>query len=94
MREGTWQKYGGRMANGQRFDDTKLVCASWDYRFGTKIKVTNVANKKTCTVTVTDRGPAKRLYRMGRLLDLSQGAFSQIADLEQGIIRIKFEVIK
>jgi len=93
-REGTWQKYGGKMANGEVFDDKKFTCASWDYKFGTTLRVWNVASNESVTVIVTDKGPAKRLYQMGRIIDLSKAAFSAIADLKQGIIQVKVEEVK
>jgi rare lipoprotein A len=83
----------GIMANGEVFDDTKLICASWDYPFRTKLKVINLANGKSVIVEVKDRGPAKKLYKKGRIIDLSKRAFSEIADLKQGIIRVKIEKI-
>jgi len=79
------------MANGQPLDDSALTCASWDYRFGTSLKITNIDNGKSVIVTVTDRGPAKRLYKRGRVIDLSKQAFLNIADLKKGIINIKIE---
>lgn len=88
LREGT----SGICANGQRLDDTKLTCASWDYPFGARLKITNLNNYKSVIVTVTDRGPSKKLYRKGRIIDLSKAAFSSIASLRQGIIPIKAEV--
>jgi len=92
-REGT----GGadiRMANGRRLVDEDLTCAAWNYRFGTVLKVTNLRTKKSVTVTVTDRGPAKRLVRIGRICDLSRGAFERLAPLSEGIIPVKIERIK
>ena len=62
--------------------------AMWNVPFGTRFKVTNLANKKTVLVEIWDRGPNKRL---GRLIDLSKLAFSQIADVKQGIINVKIE---
>ncbi len=93
IKEGTWAKYGGRMANGEVFDDTKMVCASWYFPFETKLKITNLANGKAVIVVVKDRGPAKRLARQGRIVDLSKGAFAKIAELKQGIIKIRVDVI-
>lgn len=92
-REGTWQKYGGRMANGERFLDGELVCASWDYPFGTMLKVTSQRTQKSIICKVTDRGPSKRLYRRGRRIDLSRGAFSRIDDLNRGITKVIVEEI-
>lgn len=80
--------HGKRMANGQYFDMHKLTCASWDYPFDTKLRVTNMANGQSVEVTVTDRGPNKRL---NRIIDLSQAAFDYIADLKVGLIKVKVE---
>ena len=87
------QKSGdlGIMANGKKMINNDLTCASWDYPFNTVLKITNLKNGKAVFVTVTDRGPAKRLYNKGRKIDLSIGAFSQIADIKEGIIKIKIE---
>ena len=93
-REGTWQRYGGKMANGEVFDDNKFTCASWDYHFGNLLRVSNRQNGRVVYVKVTDRGPAKRLYKKGRIIDLSKGAFRQIASLKSGIIRVQVEKIK
>ena len=84
-REGT----SGVMANGEPLNDEGLTCASWDFDFGTILMVTNLDNGLSTRVEVTDRGPNKRLYNKGRTIDLSKKAFSEIADLKQGIIQIE-----
>ncbi len=89
-REGT----SGIMANGRSLNDTALTCASWDYPFGTLLRIRNLNNNRYVIVTVTDRGPAKKLYRKGRIIDLSLAAFRKIADLKQGIIPIAIEEVK
>ena len=81
----------GINADGSRFDDTDYTAASWDYRFGTFLLVTNVANGKAVIVIVRDRGPAKRLYRRGRKLDLSKSAFQSLAPLAKGVIKVRVE---
>ena len=88
-REGT----SGICANGEVLDDEAYTCAVWDKKFGTKLKVTNLENGLSVIVVVTDRGPAKRLVRQGRTIDLSRAAFRAIANLKSGIIQIKVEVI-
>ena len=87
LREGT----SGICANGEKLNDEKLTCASWDYDYGTLLLVTNVSNGKRVFVVVNDRGPSKRLYRMGRVIDLSKRAFSELAPLKQGIIPVTIE---
>ena len=92
VQKGVASWYGGGeklnrcTASGEPFDPEALTCASWDYRFGMVLKVTNPANGKSAMVRVNDRGPARRL---SRLIDLSRGAFSKIADLNVGLIQVE-----
>jgi len=79
------------VACGWDFNENLLECASWKYPLGTVLKVTNLENGKSVVVRVVDRGPAKRL---GRIIDLTKYAFSQIANLRQGLIKVKVEVVK
>ena len=72
-------------ANGEIFNDRELTCASWYHEFGTLLKVTNRATGKSVVCRVNDRGPNKRL---GRLVDLTIGAFRQIATPHRGLIRV------
>lgn len=81
-------------ASGQRFNENDLTGAMWDVKFGTKVKVTNLANGKSVVVRINDRGPAKRLVRQGRVIDLSKGAFLKLSSLKQGVIKVKVEVVK
>src|SRR5688572_3401378 len=82
---------GKKMANGRPFDPSKLTCAHWDHKFGTRLKVTNIANGKSVVVVCTDRGPHKGLRRA---IDLSEAAFKRIAPLKQGLTRVKVEIEK
>jgi len=80
-------------ASGERLCDYDYTCASWDHKFGTLLKVTNTDTGHFVFVRVTDRGPAKRLHKQGRVIDLTKIAFLKLAPLEQGIIPIEIEVI-
>jgi len=73
-------------ANGERFDASKKTCASWHYKFGTKLKVVNKRNGKSVTCRVNDRGPAKRLKRV---IDLSRSAFMVIESPQRGLASVK-----
>jgi rare lipoprotein A len=85
-------KSSGRItASGERFQENAFSCASMDYPFGTWLKITNIANHKFVLVKVNDRGNFKKY---GRILDLSKGAFAKIANLKQGVITVKIEVVK
>ncbi|HTS16408.1 MAG TPA: septal ring lytic transglycosylase RlpA family protein [Verrucomicrobiae bacterium] len=77
---------GRLMANGQPFDPDKLTAASWDYDLGTKVVVTR--GDRSVVVEITDRGPARRLFREGRKIDLSEAAFAKLADTDEGLIEV------
>jgi rare lipoprotein A len=59
---------GTKTANGIPLDDTAMTAAHKSLPFGSKVKVTNKANGRTVTVTITDRGP----YVKTRCIDLSK----------------------
>jgi len=81
------EEHRGRlMANGHRFDPDRLTAASWFYELGTKVLVT--CDDRTVVVEITDRGPAKRLVREGRTIDLSHAAFEKLADPDVGLIDV------
>ena len=81
-------------ANMDKFNENSMTCAVWNLDFGTKLEVTNVENGKTVIVRVNDRGPAKRLCKQGRIIDLTKGAFSKICDLKKGLTRVRVSIIE
>lgn len=85
-------KFNGRKtASGERFHNKKFTAAHKKLAFGTKVRVTNLANKKSVVVEINDRGPFKR----GREIDLSRRAFMDITDNKNhGILRVKIEILK
>ncbi len=83
----------GICANGERMNDEALTTASWDFKFGTRLLITNLRNGRQVVVTVNDRGPSKRLYKVGRCLDLSKKAFESIENLKIGVVKISVEKI-
>ena len=82
-----------KTANNEVFDDTALTCAMWNVPFNQKLKVTNIENGKSIIVRVNDRGPHKRLVRHGRVVDLTQKAFSMLAPKKKGLIKVKVEFL-
>ncbi|MFQ6603525.1 septal ring lytic transglycosylase RlpA family protein [Flavobacterium sp. C3NV] len=84
-------KFNGRKtASGKKFDNTKLTAAHKKLPFGTKLKITNILNKKSTIVEVTDRGP----FVKGREIDLSKKAFMDIAsNKKSGAINVKIEIL-
>ena len=78
---------GKAMANGEPFNPDHLTAASWFYPFGTRIRV--VHQNRSVVVVITDRGPAKRLVRQGRIIDLSRAAFETLATPNLGLIPVR-----
>lgn len=81
-------------ANMEIFDHHKMTCAIWGIPFNTILEVTNMSNGKTIYVRVNDRGPAKRLHKEGRVIDLTMAAFNKIEDLEKGLTKVKVRIIR
>jgi rare lipoprotein A len=80
------QHRGLPMANGRPFNPDNLTAASWFFELGTKVVVTH--ENRSVIVEITDRGPAKRLFRDGRRIDLSRAAFAKLADPDLGLIDV------
>lgn len=76
---------GRRTANGERFRPSGLTAASWFHGFGTRVTVSNPKNGRSVTVRINDRGPARWT---GRIIDLSEGAFREIAQVSRGLVRV------
>jgi len=81
--------HGRTTASGALFDMYGMTAAHKTLPFGTFVKATNLANGEYVVVEITDRGP----YGYGRVLDLSEGAFGEIASLGAGIINIQYTVV-
>ena len=84
------------IVEGTRPPHTQTGVASWYHRsgmvaahktlpFGTQVKVTNTANGRSVVVVINDRGP----YVAGRIIDLSDDAFAQLAPLGVGTINAR-----
>jgi rare lipoprotein A len=67
--------HGKRTASGQPFNQDALTAAHPQLPFGSRVKVTNLANGKEVIVTINDRGP----YKHGRIIDLSRAAARALA---------------
>ncbi len=90
-KEGTWAYSKGIQANGKRFDENAMTCAAGkQYKLGSRLLVTNLANGKSIVVTVTDR-IARRFYNSR--IDLSITAFSRLDKLSKGIISVNVDKV-
>lgn len=84
-----YQHAGKLCADGKnRFNPKKLTAAHKKLPFGTKVKVFNPKNKKSVSVTITDRGP----FVKGRIIDLSKKA-AEILDIN-GIGMVQLKIVK
>jgi rare lipoprotein A len=57
--------------------------------FGTVVKVTNLRNGRSSVVRINDRGP----FVPGRSIDLSEQAARDLAMTDQGLARVRIEII-
>jgi rare lipoprotein A len=67
-----------------------LTAAHRTLPFGTKVRVTNVANGKSVLVRINDRGPFIR----GRSIDLSNQAAEAVGMTHAGLAQVRMEVIR
>lgn len=81
---------GKKTASGEVYKHSKMTAAHKTLSFGTKVEIINIENSKKVLVTINDRGPLKA----GRAFDLSQGAFKKLGDLKEGILKVKYKVLK
>lgn len=84
------QFHGKQTASGQTFNQHALTAAHPTLPFGTKIRVTNIANNNSVVVTVNDRGP----YAKDRIIDLSYEAARILGYVQRGLTYVKLEIIK
>ena len=82
--------HGKRTSNGERFNMYDYTCAHKSLPFGTILKVTNLANGKSCEVRVNDRGP----FVASREIDLSKAAAVKLDMIGTGTAKVKLEIVK
>jgi rare lipoprotein A len=80
---------GRRTASGERHDADALTAAHPRLAFGTRVRVTNLENRRSVVVRINDRGPFAR----GRIIDLSQRAARTLGFLRAGLAQVAVEVI-
>lgn len=77
-------------ASGDPYNPVIYTTAHKTLPFGTRLRVTNMANGKSVDVKVNDRGP----YATGVELDLSKSAFASIASVGTGIIHVQYKIVQ
>lgn len=81
---------GKKTASGELYDREAYTCAHQTLAFGTRVRVTNLKNKKSVLVRVNDRGP----WVKGRIIDLSYAAAKDLGMISDGIIKVKITILK
>ena len=81
---------GKKTASGEIYRHSKMTAAHKTLSFGTKVEIINIENSKKIIITVNDRGPLKA----GRAFDLSQSAFKKIGNLNNGILKVNYKVLR
>jgi rare lipoprotein A len=82
------QHQGKETASKTTYDQAALTAAHPSLPFGTKIKVTNLANGKSVEVEITDRGP----FTGNRIIDLSLAAAKALEMIESGTATVRLEL--
>ena len=80
---------GGKTANGERVNSRALTAAHTGLPFGTRVRVTNLANRRSITVRINDRGPFIR----GRIIDLTKRGADALGFREQGLTKVRVETL-
>ncbi len=83
----SFYSHGSRTASGARFNPGAMTAAHRTLPFGSRLRVTNLANQRSVLVTVNDRGP----FIGGRILDLSAGAATVIGMRQSGVAVVHIE---
>jgi len=89
---GSWygkRFHGRRTSSGEKFDQHDLTAAHKTLPFGSKVRVTNVANGKSVEVRITDRGPRSR----NRVIDISHAAAMAIDLKRQGVGMVQVDLM-
>jgi rare lipoprotein A len=89
--EASWygaQHQGKQTASGTTYDQAALTAAHRSLPFGSKVKVTNLANGKSVEVEINDRGP----FTENRIIDLSEAAAKTLGMIESGTANVRLEL--
>ncbi|MCA6379626.1 MAG: septal ring lytic transglycosylase RlpA family protein [Cytophagales bacterium] len=80
---------GSPTASGEKYRASRLTAAHKTLPFGTKVRVTNLANNESVVVTINDRGP----FVEGRIIDVSKSAAERLSFFNQGTAEVKLEIV-
>lgn len=81
--------HGKLTASGEVFNQEKFTAAHRTLPWGSRVKVTNLANGKSVAVRINDRGP----FGNGRIIDVSRAAARVLGMVGSGIATVRVEAI-
>lgn len=81
--------HGKKTATGEVYNMYAMTAAHKTLPLGTRIKVTNLGNRRSVYLVVNDRGPFVR----GRILDLSYGAARKLGSVNEGVIKVHITAV-
>ena len=79
--------HGKLTASGEVFNQEKFTAAHRTLPWGSRVKVTNLANGKSVEVRINDRGP----FGKGRIIDVSRAAARILGLVASGIASVRVE---
>ncbi len=80
---------GRSTASGEPYRGAAPTAAHRSLPFGSKVRVTSLANGRSVVVRINDRGP----FAAGRVIDLSRSAAQEIGLLRRGHGRVQLELL-
>jgi rare lipoprotein A (peptidoglycan hydrolase) len=79
--------HGKTTASGEIFHQEKFTAAHRTLPWGSRVRVTNLANGKSVEVRINDRGP----FGKGRIIDLSKAAAMALGMVGAGLASVRVE---
>lgn len=80
---------GGLTASGRRLNSEELVAGHATYPLGSRVKITNLANRKTIEVLIVDRFPAS-----GRIINVSEAVARQLDFIKAGTADVRLDLVQ
>lgn len=81
--------HGRKTSNGETYNMYGMTAAHRILPMNTKVRVTNLENKKAVEVRINDRGP----FAKNRIIDLSYGAAKKIDMIGPGTVRVRVDAV-
>lgn len=81
--------HGKKTANGYIYNMYGVSAAHKTLPLGTKVRVTNLENRRSIILVINDRGP----FVGDRIIDLSYGAAKKLDTVQRGVVKVRVTAI-